>query len=91
LRLYCGLGFNRSTAEHRALFAKEAASAVLLWDDLTLRKLKNAKLGGDADLTKKQLHMVGYLFELMYDLAIPPGANVSKSPGFEALGFFNTT
>jgi hypothetical protein len=57
LRLYCGLGFNRSTAGHRALFAKDADSAVLSWDDLTLRHLKNANVGGDAELTKKQLHM----------------------------------
>ena len=88
LRLYCGLGFNRFTAGHHALFYKEAGSAVLLWDDLTLRRLQNAKVGGDTDITEKQLHMVGYLFELCYDLAIPPDNNVSRSPGFEALSFF---
>jgi hypothetical protein len=53
LRLYCGLDFDCSTVGHRALFAKEADFAVLLWDDLTLRRLGNAKLGGDTDLTKK--------------------------------------
>jgi hypothetical protein len=88
LRLYCGLGFNRLTPGHRELFAKEAG--VLSWDEKTLRRLENAKVGGDTHITKKQLHMVGYLFELCYDLAIPPENNVSESPGFEALGFFNT-
>ena len=31
----------------------------------------------------KQLHMVGYLCELVYDLGLAPGDNVSQSPGFE--------
>jgi hypothetical protein len=47
------------------LFAKEADSgAVLVWDDLvlTLRHLERVKLGGEADVTNKQLHMVGCLF-----------------------------
>jgi hypothetical protein len=86
LRHYCGLGFNRSTAGYRALFAKEADTAILPWDDLTLRRLKNAKLGGDNDLTqKKQLHIVGYLFELCYDLGIPPETNVSLRPRLRPL------
>jgi hypothetical protein len=37
----------------------------------------------------KQLHMVGYLCELVYNLALAPGENVSQSPGFETpLGVF---
>jgi hypothetical protein len=78
------------TAGNRALFAKEGDSAVLVSDDLTLRHLEKANLIGQTDLTKKQLHKVGYIFELSFDLAIPPGSNVSSSPGFEALGFSNT-
>ena len=40
-------------------------------------------------LQDKQLHMVGYLFELFYDLMIAPRHNVSQSPGFETpLGVF---
>jgi len=41
------------------------------------------------EIIKIQLSL-GYLFELCY-LAVPPQTNVSRSPGFEALGFFNTT
>jgi hypothetical protein len=92
MRLYCGLGFNCSTgAGHRALFAKEADPAVLLWDYPTSRRLGNAKLGGDTDLTKNQLNMFGYLFELCYDLLryhqVPmfPGAPASMSLGFVSL------
>jgi hypothetical protein len=33
-----------------------------------------------ADIIDKQLHIVGYLFELCYDIAL----NVSQSPGFES-------
>jgi hypothetical protein len=41
------------------------------------------------DIKAKQLHMVGYLCELVYDLALTPGDNVSQSPGFETpLGIF---
>jgi hypothetical protein len=41
------------------------------------------------DLEAKQLHMVGYLCELVYDLALSPGDNVSQSPGFDTpLGIF---
>jgi hypothetical protein len=32
---------------------------------------------------QERLHMVAYLCELGYDLMIAPGANISKSPGFE--------
>ena len=41
------------------------------------------------DLEAKQLHMVGCLCELVCDLALAPGNNVSQSPGFETpLGVF---
>jgi hypothetical protein len=41
------------------------------------------------DLEAKQLHMVGYLCELVHDLALAPGDDVSQSPGFETpLGIF---
>ena len=31
----------------------------------------------------KQLHMVGHLLELAYNIPFKPSANVSRSPGFE--------
>ena len=44
---------------------------------------------GCSTLEEKQLHMAGYLFELVYDLMISPRDNVSRSPGFETpLGVF---
>jgi len=38
---------------------------------------------GCSTLEEKQLHMVGCLFELVYDLMPPPLDNASRSPGFE--------
>jgi hypothetical protein len=56
-------------------------------DDLVmLRHLKRVKLGGESDVTNKQLHMVGNLFELCYGLVIPPDTNGCG----EALDFFNS-
>ena len=34
-------------------------------------------------LREKQLHIVGYLIELFYDVCIHQTHNISESPGFE--------
>ena len=34
-------------------------------------------------MQQKQLNMVSFLWEIFYDLALAPGDNVSRSPGFE--------
>ena len=41
------------------------------------------KIAGTSSLEERQYHMVGYLIELAYDLAIGTGNEVSASPGFE--------
>ena len=33
---------------------------------------------------EKQLHLVSYLFEFVYDLMIAPGENIFVNPGFES-------
>ena len=44
---------------------------------------------GANGIREKQLHMIGYLSELVYNAAIAPDNNVSSSPGFETpLGIF---
>jgi hypothetical protein len=53
---------------------------------MVLRHLKRVKLGGESDVTNKQLHMVGYLFELCYGLPLPPDTNGCG----EAFDFFNS-
>ena len=44
-----------------------------------LQNLKVNKYG----LKEKQLHIVGYLIELFYDVCIDETCNVSESPGSE--------
>jgi hypothetical protein len=47
------------------------------------------RFAGTQCLKEKQLHMVAYLCELAYDIALSPDHNVSESPGFETpLGIF---
>ena len=41
-------------------------------------------------MREKQLVVVGYFFEMCYDICLSPGRNVSNNPGFETiLGVFN--
>ena len=62
---------------------------MFMWPSCTLAKLGKLKLAGCSTIENKQLHMLGYLFELFYDLMIPPSANVSRSPELEScLGIF---
>jgi len=90
LRFSVGLSFDRSDADAiRALCASAGAGEVFLWPSCTLAKLGKLKLAGCSTVENKQLYMLGYLFELFYDLIISPSANVSRSPGFEScLGIF---
>ena len=51
------------------------------WSDYDDR-LKNT-MKDQASLNDEKLHMVGYLIEICYDLALAESRNVSESPGFE--------
>jgi hypothetical protein len=54
---------------------------ILRWDAKVIVELRKRSRGGE--FQEKQLHLVGYLFELCYDLALSPNDNVSQNPGFE--------
>ena len=91
LQLYCGLGFDRASKSNRNLTTSGKRQSLFLWPDSCLRKVKLVNFRGLAaeDLEERQRHMVGYLCELAYDLALSPRNNVSSSPGFETpLGVF---
>ena len=46
--------------------------------------------GNDSRLQQKQMHMLGHLWELCFDLCLAPSANISGNPGFETpLGIFS--
>ena len=59
------------------------------WDRSVLKRVDKVKFAGCSTRRDKQLHMVGYLLELGYDLLLAQQDNVSQSPGFETcLGVF---
>ena len=87
LRLFVALGFLRTNAaDVDMLVATSAADGILFWPAVSITRIDKTNFRGVANLKEKQLHMVGYLFELCYDLMLSPNDNVSQSPGFEACG-----
>ena len=64
-------------------------SGIFIWTPEMLQRISTVNFANSKDIKAKQLHMVGYLCELVYDLGLAPGDNVSQSPGFETpLGIF---
>ena len=58
-------------------------------DEWVLKKLKE-KLRGTTRLVDKQLRMVRYFFEILFDLMIAPDVNLSQNAGFESfIGSWN--
>ena len=87
LQQYCGLGFSRK--EKLEALHQTDGSGIFVWSKEMLERIGVVNFPNAKDLKAKQLHMVGYLCELIYDLALTPGNNVSQSPGFETpLGIF---
>ena len=69
-----------------------ANNGIFLLDDETNKRIDGVNFhGATGQLQAKQLHMLGYLWELAYDLCIAPGSNMSGNPGFEVpLGICST-
>ena len=87
LRLFIALGFLRTKAAAvDVLVATSPEEGILCWPESAITQISNTNFRGVANLQEKQLHMVGYLFELCYDLMLSPNDNVSQSPGFETCG-----
>jgi hypothetical protein len=87
LQQYCGLGFSRS--ENIEALHQADGHGIFVWSEEIIERIGAVNFANAKDLKAKQLHMVGYLCELVYDLALAPGDNVSQSPGFETpLGVF---
>ena len=52
--------------------------------------LTRAKIRGCSKLGEKQLVVVGYFFEMCYDICLQKSSNVNNNPGFEKiLGVFD--
>ena len=84
LELCVGLGFTRTNrAAVKFLCSSDPAAGMLIWSKSDLERVGKVKFAGCMAPEDKQLQMVGYLFELVYGLMLPPRDNVSRSPGFE--------
>jgi hypothetical protein len=85
--MYCGLAFS---SRHPDLhYLQDNKDGIFLWDNKDCLNWMNKGSTSPSALNDKKLHMVAYLCELGYDLMLAPGANTSKSPGFEMpLGAF---
>jgi hypothetical protein len=90
LEQYCALGFCREHESHRSLYQK-SSDGIFIWSDEMLHRIGGVNFRGAKVLADKQLHMVGYLIELCYDLALSSEQNVSESAGCETpLGVFGS-
>jgi hypothetical protein len=84
LQLFSGITFSR---ERNTEFLVSNVG-IFDWPDDFLKSMERVNFAGTRSLKEKQLHMVAYLCELAYDIALSPDQNVSESPGFETPGIF---
>ena len=84
--------YNNDQAATSALTSSDEANSIFYWPPNVLDTIAGIKFAGCDTLIQKQLHVVAYLLELVYDLMISPRDNVSRSPGFETcIGVFGNT
>ena len=67
----------------RALCSTNPSHGLLSWTTAELELVDGVNFPGTTSREVKQLSMVGYLFEPIFDIMIARDGNVSKSPGFE--------
>ncbi len=88
LTQYCDFSFHR-TKDIEGLIERNTDTSLFDWD-VYIEYLDRSNVGGLKTLTEKQLTVVGYFFDMRYDLCLSPSANVSNNPGFESIiGVFN--
>ena len=88
LSLYCGFSFNRSE-NVEGLVSTDIEKGIFNWS-VYKNRLEKSNIRGCHTLREKQLVVVGYFFELCYDICLSPRHNVSNNPGFESiLGVFD--
>ena len=73
------------------LTADAADGGIFHFSEGKKKRIERVNFQGENTLKGKQLHCLGYLMELAYDLALASRDNVSSSPGFETcIGFFRS-
>jgi hypothetical protein len=91
LQQFVGIGFDRRSDDvvRYLTCCVNNSDGVFAFDDAAKENCAKVKFQGIDAVQHKQLHLVAYLCELGYDLALSPNHNVSRSPGFETpLGIF---
>ena len=79
---YCAMAFDAKDSNSAPLCSVDADDSLFVWSKESIDELK--KKGGRLD--KWQRDAVAYLWELCYDLLLARSNNVSKEPGYEAMG-----
>ena len=86
LQQHCALGFSRSDADAVNNICKTNGARIFDWRPVDLDAMRRCSFYGSTTLKEKQLHMISYLFEIVYDLMLSDRDNISESPGFECCG-----
>ena len=89
LTQYCGFSFKKSE-DVEALISTVDGKCLFDWS-LYINQLKTANIHGCKTLREKQLFVVGYFFEMCYDICLFLRHNVSNNQGLETiLGVFDS-
>jgi hypothetical protein len=83
LQQHVGVGFDK--LRKGKLLVDVEQGGIFHLDNETNKRIDAINFRGNLRLQTKQLNMLGYLWELAYDLCIAPASNVSGNPGFEVL------
>ena len=81
LVVYCGMAFDRA-GDVLSLCSEGAENSLFVWHKHNTDILEQR----DGSLQENQLLAISYLWEICGDILLAKHANVSTSPGFEALG-----
>jgi hypothetical protein len=84
LDMFVGISFNK-LLKFNLLHDVKTGGGIFHFDKETNEKINAVNFRGSSSLASKQVHMLGYLWELAYDLCIAPGSNISGNAGFEVL------
>ena len=82
LTQYVALGFTREDGVAvKNLTCRDGG--LFIWREEMKKRISKINFAGSKSLLDKKLHMITYLFEICYDIALSSSWNVSESPGFE--------
>lgn len=81
---YAGLGFKRTDPDTSALLGRTKAG-LFEFSEAEVAHISAVNFPGQLTLEQKILHVLGYMFELFYDLCLSPQDNVSMNPGCEIM------